>query len=89
MIGANDPTVKGGAVGPSGVAKQLRMLEIAERNRVPMVQDIPLARTLHATCEIGQEIPADLYQAVATVLAFVMRLRRKGSVAGMHRLKPA
>jgi len=66
-----------------------RIREIAERNRVPMVQDIPLARTLHATCEIGQEIPADLYQAVATVLAFVMRLRRRGSVAGMHRLKPA
>ena len=37
MIGANDPTVKGGAVGPSGVAKQLRMLEIAERNRLPLI----------------------------------------------------
>jgi acetyl-CoA carboxylase carboxyltransferase component len=37
MIAANDPTVKGGAVGPSGVAKQLRMLEIAERNRLPLI----------------------------------------------------
>jgi flagellar biosynthesis protein FlhB len=65
-----------------------RIREVAERNRVPMVQDIPLARTLFSTCDIGQEIPADLYQAVATVLAFVMRLRRKGSAAGMHRLQP-
>jgi flagellar biosynthetic protein FlhB len=66
-----------------------RIREVAERNRVPMVQDIPLARTLFASCEVGQEIPADLYQAVATVLAFVMRLRRKGSAAGMHRLQRA
>lgn len=66
-----------------------RIREVAERNRVPMVQDVPLARTLFATCDIGQEIPADLYQAVATVLAFVMRLRRKGSAAGMHRLQRA
>jgi flagellar biosynthetic protein FlhB len=66
-----------------------RIREVAERNRVPMVQDIPLARTLYSACDIGQEIPADLYQAVATVLAFVMRLRRKGSAAGLHRLQHA
>lgn len=66
-----------------------RIREAAERNRVPMVQDVPLARTLFSACDIGQEIPADLYQAVATVLAFVMRLRRKGSAAGMHRLERA
>ena len=62
---------------------------MAEQHRVPMVQDIPLARTLYSTCDVGQEIPADLYQGVATVLAFVMRLKRKGSAAGMHRLQPA
>lgn len=66
-----------------------RIRELAERNRVPMVSDIPLARTLYSTCEIGQEIPADLYQGVATVLAFVMRLKRKGSAAGIHRLQRA
>ncbi|MGH3329219.1 MAG: acyl-CoA carboxylase subunit beta [Streptomycetales bacterium] len=37
MIAANQPTVKGGAVGPSSVAKQLRALEIADRNRLPVV----------------------------------------------------
>jgi flagellar biosynthetic protein FlhB len=63
-----------------------RIRELAERSRVPMVADIPLARTLYSACEVGQEIPADLYQGVATVLAFVMRLKRKGSAAGMHRL---
>jgi flagellar biosynthetic protein FlhB len=75
------------AKGADHVAARIR--EVAERNRVPMVQDVPLARTLYSACEIGQEIPADLYQAVATVLAFVMRLRRKGSAAGLHRLQPA
>ena len=40
-----------------------------------MVQDIPLARALHAACEIGQEIPLELYNAVARVLAFVMQLK--------------
>ncbi|HEU5271109.1 MAG TPA: EscU/YscU/HrcU family type III secretion system export apparatus switch protein [Jatrophihabitans sp.] len=75
------------AKGADHVAARIR--EVAERNRVPMVQDVLLARTLYSACDIGQEIPADLYQAVATVLAFVMRLRRKGSAAGVHRLQRA
>jgi flagellar biosynthesis protein FlhB len=66
-----------------------RIRELAAQARIPMVEDIPLARTLFATCEIGQEIPADLYQGVATVLAFVMRLKKRGSAAGMHRLASA
>jgi len=74
------------AKGADHVAARIR--ELAERNRVPMVADVPLARTLHKTCEIGQEIPPDLYQAVATVLAFVMRLKRRGSAAGLHRMQP-
>ena len=53
---------------------------------VPMVRDVPLARTLHAACEVGQEMPPDLYNAVARLLAFVMALRAKGSAAGTHRL---
>lgn len=75
------------AKGGDHVAARIR--ELAERSRVPMVADIPLARTLYQTCEIGQEIPPDLYQAVATVLAFVMRLKRRGSAAGVHRMQPA
>ena len=49
-----------------------------------MVKDIPLARALHAACELGEEIPADLYTAVARVLAFVMALKARGAAAGMH-----
>ncbi len=62
-----------------------RIRELATENRVPMVEDIPLARALHAACELGDEIPADFYNAVAKVLAFVMSLRSRGSAAGMHR----
>jgi flagellar biosynthetic protein FlhB len=75
------------AKGAEHIATRIR--EIAEESRIPMVTDIALARTLYATCEIGHEIPAELYQGVATVLAFIMRLKRRGSAAGMHRLVPA
>ena len=51
----------------------------AEEHRVPMVADVPLARALYAACDVGQEIPVDLYDAVAKVLAFVMALRTRGS----------
>ena len=50
-----------------------------------MVEDVPLARALHKSCEIGQEMPAELFQAVARVLALVMSLKRRGSAAGLHR----
>jgi len=72
------------AKGAGAVAAKLRA--VAAEHRVPMVEDVPLARALHATCELGQEIPAHLFTAVATVLAFVMALRRKGAAAGRHRL---
>ena len=51
-----------------------------------MVQDIPLARALHASCELGQEVPAQLFTAVARVLAFVMHLGARGV---QRRLPPA
>ncbi|MDN4472359.1 EscU/YscU/HrcU family type III secretion system export apparatus switch protein [Demequina zhanjiangensis] len=71
------------AKGSGHIAAKIR--EKATENRVPMVQDIPLARALHAACELGDEIPPHLYAAVARVLAFVMALRRRGAAAGMHR----
>jgi flagellar biosynthesis protein FlhB len=52
---------------------------------VPMVQDIPLARALHASCDLGQEVPAQLFTAVARVLAFVMQLSSRGVRGGVHR----
>jgi len=71
------------AKGAGEVAAKLR--EIAQAARVPLVQDIPLARALHASCELGQEVPAQLFTAVARVLAFVMHLDARGVKGGVHR----
>ncbi|SDX87470.1 flagellar biosynthetic protein FlhB [Modestobacter sp. DSM 44400] len=71
------------AKGAGEVATKLRAL--AAEARVPMVQDIPLARALHASCELGQEVPAQLFTAVARVLAFVMQLNSRGVRGGVHR----
>jgi flagellar biosynthesis protein FlhB len=71
------------AKGAGEVAAKLR--ERAAEARVPLVQDIPLARALHASCEIGQEVPPQLFTAVARVLAFVMHLSSRGVRGGFHR----
>ena len=71
------------AKGAGAIASKIR--DLATEHRVPMVQDIPLARSLYRNCEVGQEIPKDLYTAVARILAFVMALKRRGAAAGMHR----
>jgi len=71
------------AKGAGEVAAKLR--EKAAEARVPLVQDIPLARALHASCEIGQEVPPQLFTAVARVLAFVMHLSARGVRGGFHR----
>jgi flagellar biosynthesis protein FlhB len=69
------------AKGQDLVAAQIR--RIATENNVPIVPDPPLARSLHAAVEIGQMIPAELYAAVAQVLAFVYRMagRRRASAS--------
>jgi flagellar biosynthesis protein FlhB len=66
------------AKGPDLVALQIR--RIAQENGVPIVEDPPLARALHAGVEVGQEIPEEFFQAVAQLLAFVYRMagRRAG-----------
>lgn len=64
-----------------------RIREEAVAKDVPMVKNIPLARTLHAVCDLGQEIPPELYTAVAIVLTFVAALRRGGrDLDGVHEL---
>jgi len=72
------------AKGQGAVATRIRAEATAKR--VPMVEDVPLARALHSACEVGDEIPAYLYAAVARILAFVMALRRRGAALGQHRL---
>ena len=71
------------AKGAGAIAAKIR--EKATEHRIPMVQDVPLARTLYKSVELGQEIPPELYVAVARVLAFVMSLKAKGAAAGLHR----
>lgn len=55
----------------------LKIREVARAHGVPVVPNPPLARSLYDGVEIGENIPADLFQAVAEVLAFVYRLRSK------------
>lgn len=72
---------------PQVVAKGERLMaerlkKLAKEHHIPTVENKPLARALFKTVEINQFVPADLYQAVAEVLAFVYRLkpaRRKAS----------
>lgn len=52
----------------------LRIRERAFEAGVPVVESKPLARALHELIEVGEEVPAHLYEAVAIVIAFVMRL---------------
>ncbi len=55
----------------------LKIREIATQNNVPIVEDPPLARTLYAACEVDTEIPEKLFKAVAQVLAYIYRLKKK------------
>ena len=61
------------AKGVDIIAMQIRT--IAREHEVPILQAPPLARALHHTTEIDEEIPASLYLAVAQVLAYVFKLR--------------
>jgi flagellar biosynthesis protein FlhB len=57
-------------------AMALKIREVADEHSVPIVENPPLARALHATVEIDQQIPPEHYKAVAEVIGYVMRLRR-------------
>ena len=56
-------------------ALALRIREVAGKHGVPVIENPPLARVLHATVDIDQEIPAEHYKAVAEVIGYVMKLR--------------
>jgi flagellar biosynthetic protein FlhB len=62
------------AKGVDAVALKIR--EIGKEHNIPIVENPPLARALHATVEIDKEIPVEHYKAVAEVIGYVMRLRR-------------
>jgi flagellar biosynthesis protein FlhB len=69
----------------------LKIREIARENRIPVIEDKPLARAVYSVCELDEEIPAELYMAVAQILAFVMAAGRPGRKASprkpSHRLE--
>ena len=62
------------AKGVDVLAQQIRT--VAASHRIPTVQAPPLARALYATTELGREVPAALYVAVAQVLAYVYQLKQ-------------
>ena len=62
-----------------------RIREVAAEGQVPLVRDVPLARALYASTEVGQEIPVELFAAVAQVLAFVISRKSRGQRGGEHR----
>lgn len=57
----------------------MRIRQIATANGIPLVERKPLARALYAGCEVGDEIPAEHYAAVAEILAYVYRLGEKAA----------
>jgi flagellar biosynthetic protein FlhB len=70
-----------GMTAPICVAKgvdliALKIREIAEKHDIPIVENVPLARALHATVEVDAEIPVEHYHAVAEVIGYVMGLKR-------------
>jgi len=64
------------AKGQDYIARKIR--EVALENDIDIVENPPLAQSLYSMCEIGDEIPEELYQAVADILVFVYR--QKGRI---------
>src|SRR5215468_4804072 len=62
------------AKGVDNIAFKIR--EVAKEHDIPIVENVPLARSLYATVDIDEEIPVEHYHAVAEVIGFVMRLKR-------------
>ena len=60
------------AKGKNYLAQRIR--QRATENQVPIIENPPLAQALYRSVEVGQEIPADLYRAVAEILAYVYKL---------------
>lgn len=71
----NTPAPKVIAMGVDLIAEKIRNL--AREHNIPIVENKPLARTIYKTMKIGQVIPRELYVAVAEVLSYVYKLKRK------------
>ncbi len=58
----------------------LRIVQIAEENKVAVIENVPLARALYAQAELNQMIPPELYGAVAEVLVYIFKLNDKKQI---------
>ena len=56
-----------------------KIKEVAKENQVPIVENKPMARMLYYNVDLEQEIPPELYQMAAEVLAYVYSLKNKVS----------
>lgn len=63
------------AKGADIVAGKIR--EIAKENKIPVIENKPLAQVLYKQVELGEEVPPSLYQAIAEILAVVMKIKKK------------
>ncbi len=63
------------AMGVEVLAQRIR--EIARENEVPIVENPPVARSIWENSELGEQIPVEMYQAVAEILAMVYRLKEE------------
>ena len=63
------------AKGRNWLAQKIK--EVGREHDIPTVENVPLARALYRSVEIEQEIPMDLYKAVAEVLSYVYRIRKQ------------
>ena len=70
MIGMAAPMVV--AKGKNFLAARIRQRAI--ENQIPIIENPPLAQALYKSVDIGQEIPPDLYRAVAEILAYLFKL---------------
>ena len=61
------------AKGAGHIAQRIK--DIAKENRIPIRENVPLARALFKACEVGDMIPEELYKAVAAILASIWRLK--------------
>lgn len=66
------------AMGKNFMAMRIR--ELAKQHQIPIIENPPLAQALYKNCEVGQEIPANLYKAVAEVLAYVFKILNRQAI---------
>ncbi|MBF0314031.1 MAG: flagellar biosynthesis protein FlhB [Oligoflexia bacterium] len=69
-------------VAPMVIAKgadfvALKIREIAKSHNIPIIENVPLARSLYQTVKIGEIIPRDLYKSVAQIIAFILKKKKK------------